>query len=62
AFKKAKSNPRDTPSQTHILTLNPKIQLNTPYMGNDAVPLQRRVVPIPYHSQRIGETVCLPPK
>ncbi|MES8597791.1 hypothetical protein U6J79_11745, partial [Cutibacterium acnes] len=23
AFKKAKSNPRDTPSQTHILTLNP---------------------------------------
>ncbi|MGJ4087758.1 hypothetical protein ACN4A6_09655, partial [Corynebacterium macclintockiae] len=25
AFKKAKSNPRDTPSQTHILTLNPKI-------------------------------------
>ncbi|MDK4257861.1 hypothetical protein, partial [Corynebacterium propinquum] len=24
AFKKAKSNPRDTPSQTHILTLNPK--------------------------------------
>ncbi|WP_211586956.1 hypothetical protein, partial [Mobiluncus mulieris] len=25
AFKKAKSNPRDTPSQTHILTLNPKV-------------------------------------
>ena len=25
AFKKAKSNPRDTPSQTHILTLNPKL-------------------------------------
>ncbi|MGJ4095948.1 hypothetical protein ACN4DO_09445, partial [Corynebacterium macclintockiae] len=24
AFKKAKSNPRDTPSQTHILTLNPE--------------------------------------
>ncbi|MES8680372.1 hypothetical protein U6U94_10460, partial [Cutibacterium acnes] len=24
AFKKAKSNPRDTPSQTHILTLNPQ--------------------------------------
>lgn len=38
------------------------MQINTPYMGNDAVPLQRRVVPIPYHSQRIGETVCLPPK
>ncbi|WP_211579756.1 MULTISPECIES: hypothetical protein, partial [Mobiluncus] len=25
AFKKAKSNPRDTPSQTHILTLNPTV-------------------------------------
>ena len=39
-----------------------KLQLGTPHMGNDAVPLQRRVVPIPYHSQRIGETVRLPPK
>lgn len=39
-----------------------KLQLSTLHMGNDAVPLQRRVVPIPYHSQRIGETVRLPPK
>ncbi|MGJ4168849.1 hypothetical protein, partial [Corynebacterium macclintockiae] len=34
AFKKAKSNPRDTPSQTHILTLNPG---STPC----AVPIKR---------------------
>lgn len=39
-----------------------KIAARPPHMGNDAVPLQRRVVPIPYHSQRIGETVRLPPK
>lgn len=25
-------------------------------------PYSSRVAPIPYHSQRIGETVCLPPK
>ncbi|MDK4299029.1 hypothetical protein QPX35_07925, partial [Corynebacterium propinquum] len=30
AFKKAKSNPRDTPSQTHILTLNPLVSLARP--------------------------------
>ena len=42
--------------------ISQKLQLGTPHMGNDAVPLQRRVVPIPYHSQRIGETVRLPPK
>ena len=27
-MKSPKSNPRDTPSQTHILTLNPTVQPN----------------------------------
>ncbi|MGV0339630.1 hypothetical protein ACUY2S_06655, partial [Corynebacterium parakroppenstedtii] len=35
AFKKAKSNPRDTPSQTHILTLNPQVKLCGVFPQND---------------------------
>lgn len=33
-----------------------------PQLETTRCPYSSRVAPIPYHSQRIGETVCLPPK
>ena len=58
-----RSDLRNPRFQTHFLTLNPSVPpILPPQRETTRCPYSSRVAPIPYHSQRIGETVRLPPK